>query len=567
MADGFDLVIRDGLVVDGSGGDPVEADVAVIGGKIAAIGKGLARGADEIDASGKLVTPGFVDVHTHYDAQVAWGHQITPSSWNGVTTAVIGNCGVGFAPCRPDQREMLVKLMEGVEDLPEAVMTAGLPWEWESFPQFLDFLGGRSFDLDVVAQLPHAALRVFVMGQRAADLEPATAQDCAAMAKIAGEAVRAGALGFTTSRTLAHKTKAGEHTPTVRAEEAELSAIAAATGEAGAAWMQVISDFDPLVEEFGMLRRVAQALGKPMTISMLQREWKSEEWRKLLDLIDEANDEGIRIIGQTMGRPVGLILGFELSFNPFSARPSWAEIADLPLDAKMARLTDPAFRARLLAEETDPAMAMTLNRWDRLYPMTLPLDYEPAPENSLAALAARQGVEPQVLAYDLMLQNGGKTVLSRPVTNYADGDLSAVHDMMINPNTILGLSDGGAHLGVICDASAPTTTLLHWARDRTRGPKMSLPWVVRRLTRDCAEAIGMHDRGLIARGLKADLNVIDFDHLAVSVPEMVYDLPAGGRRLIQRTQGYDATILSGVAVARDGAATGDLPGRLVRAAH
>jgi N-acyl-D-aspartate/D-glutamate deacylase len=503
-------------------------------------------------------------VHTHYDAQVTWGQHITPSSWNGVTTAVIGNCGVGFAPCRPDQREMLVRLMEGVEDLPEAVLTAGLPWAWESFPEFMDFLAGRSFDLDVAAQLPHAALRVFVMGQRAADLEPATPEDCAAMARIAGEAVRAGALGFSTSRTLAHKTKAGDHTPTLRAEEAELTAIAVATAQAGAAWMQAISDFDDIDREFGMLRRVAQAMGRPLTISMLQREWKPDEWRQLLDMIDVANEAGVRIIGQIMGRPIGLVLGFELTYNPFSARPSWAEIAALPLQAKMARLTDPAFRARLLAEETSPDFVSTLNRWDRIYPMSLPLDYEPAPETSLAAMAARQGVEPQVLAYDLLLQSGGKAVLNRPVTNYADGDLSAVHDMMVSPNTIMGLSDGGAHLGVICDASAPTTTLLHWARDRTRGPRMSLPWVVKRLTRDCAEAIGMTDRGLIAPGLKADLNVIDFDTLAVSAPEMVYDLPAGGRRLIQRAQGYEATIVSGVVVARGGAATGALPGRLVR---
>jgi N-acyl-D-aspartate/D-glutamate deacylase len=562
------LVIRGGLVADGFGGEPYEADVAVRGDRIVAVGKISARGDTEIDARGLLVTPGFVDVHTHYDAQVTWSGHLDPSSWNGVTTAVIGNCGVGFAPCRPEQRDMLMRLMEGVEDIPEPVLAEGLPWNWESFPEFLDALAVRRWDLDIATQVPHAAIRVYAMGQRGADREPATAADRALMARLTAEGIRAGALGFSTSRTIAHKTLAGDPTPTLHAAEAELVEIGRAMREVGAGWMQVISDFDDVHEEFALLRRLAAASGRPMSISLLQRDWKPAEWRLILDSIAEANASGLRIMAQTMARPIGIMLGFEITQNPFMARASYRAIAHLPFARRIESLRDPEFRARLLSEPTDdPLQVFRVNTWDKIFPLTAPVDYEPAPEHSVAAQAARRGMDPAALCYDMLMEQDGRAILYRPITNYADGTLNAAHEMMRDPNTILGLSDGGAHVGTICDASAPTTTLTHWARDRTRGPRVELGWLVGRLTRDCAVAVGLADRGVIAPGAKADLNVIDFDRLRAHPPELRYDLPAGGKRLVQRTEGYVATIVSGVAVYRDGAATGALPGRLIRGAQ
>ena len=563
-----DLVIRNGTVLDGTGGDPFEADVAVQAGRIVALGQIAARGAEEIDARGKLVTPGFVDPHSHYDAQATWSSRITPSSWHGVTTTLIGNCGVGFAPCRPEQRDDLVKLMEGVEDIPEVVLTEGLPWNWQSFPDYLDALGARHYDLDVATQVPHAALRVFVMGQRGVDREPATAADRAAMARLAAEGVQAGALGFSTSRTINHKTLDGRHTPTLDAEEDELAAIAAGLRGIGAGWMQVISDFDDPAEEFAMLRRLVAASGRPMAITILQRDNKPEEWRRITGWIAAAHAEGLPMLGQVLTRPTGILLGFEISQNPFVAKPAWQEIAGLPFAEKLAVLRDPAFRAQLIAETpAGDAMARRVSRWDRIFPLGDPPDYEPSPEESVAARAAREGRNPAELAYDMLLENDGKAILYRPLSNYSYGNLDTVRDMLTHDATIVGLGDGGAHVGVLCDSSAMTTMLTHWTRDRTRGGKLPLPWAIRRLTRDSAVAIGLGDRGVVAPGYKADLNVIDYDGLRLRAPEVVYDLPAGGRRLVQRADGYTATIVSGVPVYRDGAATGALPGRLVRGAR
>lgn len=559
------IVIRGGTILDGTGREPFEADIAIAGGRIAEVGKVTARGVEEIDARGLIVTPGFVDIHTHYDAQATWSSRLTSSSWHGVTTALIGNCGVGFAPCRPDRREMLVKLMEGVEDLPEVVLTEGLPWNWESFPEFLDALAARSYDMDIATQVPHAALRVHVMGQRGADREPATEADRAEMARLAAEGIRAGALGFSTSRAIAHKTRDGRHTPTLGAAEVELASIALALHEAGAGWMQVISDFDEPEEEFALLRRVAEAAGRPMSIQLLQREQRPWLWRFLLERIEEANRAGSRIMGQVMGRPIGLMFGFELSQHPFLARPSYQRIADLPFEQRIAILRQPEFRARLLAEETaDPMLAHRLNTWERLFPLGDPPDYEPPPEVSVAAAAARRGVPPQDLAYDMMLERGGKAILNRPIINYADGNLDAIREMMEHPHTLMGLGDGGAHVGFICDASCTTHMLTHWTRDRTRGPRLPLPFAVKRLTRDNAVALGLLDRGLIAPGCKADINIIDYDRLQVRAPEVRYDLPAGGKRLVQRADGYVATLVSGEVVHREGEPTGALPGRLVR---
>ncbi len=558
------LVIRNGTVVDGSGGPARKADVAIQGDRIVAVGVVPERGVEEIDADGKLVTPGFVDVHTHYDAQVTWGNHLTPSTWNGVTTVLIGNCGVGFAPCLPERRKMLVELMEGVEDIPEVVLTEGLPWNWESFPEYLDALAARRFDADVATQVPHAAIRVHVMGQRGADREPATAAERAEMARLAAEGMRAGALGFSTSRTLAHKTLDGRHTPTLRAAESELAEIAAALGSG---WLQVISDFEDVDEEFALLRRLAAGSGRPMTISLLQREQRPEAWRRILGHIHSANDAGTPITGQVMGRPVGVMLGFEISQNPFLGCPSWQEVAALPFPQKLAILRTPEFRARLLSEHTeDPTLRHRLNTWEKIFPLGDRPDYEPPPEMSVAAHAARAGVSAPEMAYDMLLERDGKNILYRPIINYADGDLGAVQEMMQDPNTIMGLGDGGAHVSIICDASAPTTMITHWTRDRTRGEKLPLEWVIKRLSRDNALALGLTDRGLVAPGSKADLNVIDYDRLRALAPEVLYDFPAGGRRLVQRTEGYDATIVSGVVVHRNGEATGALPGRLIRGA-
>lgn len=565
MPENASLVIRGGTVLDGTGGDPFEADVAIKDGRIAAIGKDLPKGDDEIDARGKIVTPGFLDVHTHYDAQVTWANRITPSSWNGVTTLMMGNCGVGFAPCRPEQRDLLVKLMEGVEDIPEVVLTEGLPWNWQSFDDYMDRLDERPYDLDVVAQVPHAAVRVFVMGERAVNHEPATEQDRIAMAQLAASGIRSGALGFSTSRTINHKTLAGNPTPTLKAEEDELLEIAGAVGATDAGWLQVISDFEDPEAEFAMLRRMAARSGRPMTITVLQRDAHPEEWRRLMERVATANADGLPIMGQVLTRPTGIMMGFEISQNPFLGRPSYDEIAGLPLAEKMKILRQPEFRARLLAEENpNPALVRRLERWDRIFPLGDPPDYEPTADKSIAARAQREGRKPEELAYDMLLEKDGKAILYRPLSNYTYGDLETVKDMISHPNTLVGLGDGGAHVGVLCDASAITYMLTHWTRDRKVGDTLPLPWAIRRLTRDNAAAIGLNDRGVLRPGYKADINVIDYDGLRLHAPEVVYDLPSGGRRLIQKTDGYAATIVSGVPVQRDGEETGDLPGRLVR---
>ena len=561
----FDLVIRGGTVIDGTGSEPRDADVAIRGRRIVEIGKFSGSGVEELDAKGTIITPGFVDLHTHYDAQVTWSSEITPSSWNGVTTAVIGNCGVGFAPCKPEQRDMLVKLMEGVEDIPEVVLTEGLPWNWESFEDYLDALDARHYDLDIVTQVPHAALRVFVMGQRGADREPATPDDRLRMAALAAAGVKAGAYGFSTSRTINHRTLDGRHIPTLQADEAELAEIAQALAKAGRGWLQVISDFDDPEKEMALLRRLVERSGRPLSITILQRDNKPEEWRRLMARVAEAQKAGLPMMGQVLTRPTGIMLGFEISQNPFVGRPSWSEVEALPFPERMKRLVEPEFRARLIAETVqDETLSRRVTKWERIFPLGDPPDYEPPAETSIAAMAAQQGRKPAEVAYDLLLENGGKSILYRPLSNYTYGTLDTVHDMMCHPNTLIGLGDGGAHVGILSDASAITYMLTHWTRDRRRGARVPLPWAIKRLTSDNARAIGLNDRGILQCGAKADINVINYDRLSLHAPEVVYDLPAGGRRLIQRVDGYVATLVSGKIVTRHGRPTGALPGRLVR---
>jgi N-acyl-D-aspartate/D-glutamate deacylase len=561
-----DLVIRGGTIIDGSGGEPIEADIAIVGGKISAIGPNLPKGDEEIDATGKIVTPGFVDPHTHYDAQVTWSNSISPSSWNGVTTVMVGNCGVGFAPCKPDERDLLVKLMEGVEDIPEVVLTEGLPWNWESFDEFLDSLDGRKYDLDVVTQVPHAAVRTYVMGERAARHEQATPEERVEMGSIVAAGIKAGALGFSTSRTINHRTLAGEHTPTLRAAEEELAVIGEAVGEVGSGWIQVISDFDDPDEEFAMLKRISDRAKRPMAITILQRDSRPELWRDLMSGIADANANGADIKGQVLSRPTGILLGFEISLNPFSGRPSWEKVATLSLEEKLVYLHNPAFRNQLMSE-TCPTkkLAGRVSNYERIFPWDGDTPYyEPPADQSIAARAKREGRDPEELVYDTLLEKEGKRILYRPLSNYAYGDLNTVGEMIKHPDTLVSLGDGGAHVGVLCDASSMAYMLTHWTRDRTRGDTVELSWAIKRITNDNAQAIGLNDRGQLKLGFKADINVIDYDRLALGYPQVAYDLPSGGRRLIQKSDGFEATIVSGVPVYRNGESTGRYPGRLVR---
>jgi N-acyl-D-aspartate/D-glutamate deacylase len=561
-----DLVIRGGNIADGHGGDLFEADVAIKDGRITEVGKVSAKGKDEIDATGKLVAPGFVDVHTHYDGQVTWSQDITPSSQNGVTTAIMGNCGVGFAPCRPDDHLRLIQLMEGVEDIPEPVLSAGIPWAWESFPDYMDWLSKRNFDIDVGAQLPHASLRVYVMGERGARRDPATRDDNEVMARLAREAVRAGALGFSTSRTLNHRTSTGDFTPTLKAGEDELTAIADAMRGVGRRVLQFVLDPSTLDEDLPMMLRVAENTRCPITFTITQNDKAPRRWRQTLDTINEAAARGLTITAQIAARPVGLLLGLELSRNPFQTHPSYRDIAKLPLAERVGRLRQPEMRAAILSETataTDDPLFFRPN-YDKMYLLGDPPDYEQPPENTLGAQARRQGRRPEELAYDAMLTDDGRGMLYVPFVNYADGNLDATREMLSDPRSVPGLSDGGAHCGIICDASFPTYLLTHWTRDRSRGEKLSIPFVVAAQSRKTALSVGLYDRGLIAPGYKADVNVIDYDRLHLHPPKVHYDLPVGGRRLLQQVDGYDATIVSGVVTQRGGTATGAHPGQLIR---
>lgn len=566
----YDIVIRNGTIVDGSGGEPVMGDVALRDGRIERVGTVAGRGREEIDAKGLLVTPGFVDIHTHFDAQAIWESRLSPASEHGVTTVVVGNCGVGFAPCRARDRAGLIALMEGVEDIPEPVMAEGLTWEWESYPEFLDAIARRPHDVNIASYLPHAPLRLYVMGDRASVGETATPEDREAMAKIATEAMAAGAIGFATSRSLFHRSATGEPICTQDAEEAELLDIARAMGESGSGVIQVAVDFGgerSLDEEFGILARVARNSGHPMTMPIAELHSNPGLWRDIMARIGQANAEGAQVSAQALPRGIGVIFGLDLSAHPFFLRPSFREIADLPVPERVAAMRDPERRARILTEaniDYHLPIAATVDKFGGMYEIGNPIDYEPVPESSIASRAAVLGISPEILAYDILVAHGGEPALYMPFANYASGNLDVAFEMFRHPDIVLGLGDGGAHYAVICDASYPTFLLTHWVRDRVRGERLGLAEVIRALSHDTARVVGLDDRGVIAPGYAADINLIDFDGLRLPSPRVAHDLPKGGRRLRQHAEGYVATIVNGVVTYRNGVATGNLPGQLVR---
>ena len=566
MAEAISIVVRNGTVVDGTGAAPYEADVAIAGGKIVEIGKITARGAEEIDAKGKLVTPGFVDIHTHYDAQAAWDSRMTPSSWHGVTTAVMGNCGVGFAPCKPEDREKLVELMEGVEDIPGAVMAEGLKWEWESFGEYLTSLERRPRDIDLCALLPHAAVRVYVMGERAIRHEAANQGDIAQMRQIVEQSIRAGAFGVSTSRTISHKSLKGEYIPTLRAAEEELTGLAMGMKDAGSGFLEIVGDWnqpDPATE-FAMLRRVVERCGRTAVFSLTQRHDRTEVWKELMALSNQAIEDGLSIRPVAPPRAIGILMGLEGSQNPFSGTPTYKSIAHLPLAERVKIMSDPEIRAKILSD--DPVTGSTFPLFHRMsytkmFRFGHPANYEPKQEDSITAIAEREGRTPQEVAYDILLEDGGRDFIYCPLVNYVDYSIAACETMLDSRNTIMGIGDGGAHVGFILDAGFPTWLLAHWGRKKQRWTPQEL---IRRLTSDTAGAAGLNDRGVIALGKKGDLNILDWEKLAFGRPYVTFDLPAGGRRLLQKADGYDTTIVSGQVTYRNGEATGALPGKMVR---
>ncbi len=568
-----DVVIRGGTIVDGTGADRYTGDVAIDDGRLAQVGGKAGPGKREVDANGQLVLPGWVDVHTHYDGQATWDPLLAPSSWHGTTTIMFGNCGVGFAPCKPQDRARLIDLMEGVEDIPGIVLSEGLKWDWESFPEFLDALERQPRAIDVAAQVPHHPIRVHVMGERALDHEPASADEINTMSKIAEEGLRAGAFGFTTSRTELHRTYSGDRVPAYFAQTEEFLGIGAALGRVGRGAFGMLADFDDETAEFEWIRKQARDQGRPIWFLLTDRLHDPKRWKRLMDGVRMAREEGLPVAAQVACRPVGLILGLLTSMTPFSARPAFAALAKLDPAARLARLKDPAVRAAILAEESarelleplSPPHRYAMTRWDRLYVLGDPPDYEPGPERSVEHMAAAANCTPAAFAYDYLTEGDGQRTLFFPVTNYVTGDHEPIRAMLTEPGTVLGLSDGGAHCGIICDASMPTYLLTHWARDRTRGEKLPLEWLVKRQTADNAEFFGFPDRGQLAPGLRADINIVDHATLRIKPPELAYDLPAGGRRLIQKVDGYSMTLVAGEPVFENGAHTGALPGKLVRA--
>jgi N-acyl-D-aspartate/D-glutamate deacylase len=564
----YDLVVRGGTVADGTGGTLVDADVAIKDGRIAAVGKGLKTGAEEIDAKGMIVTPGFVDVHTHYDGQAVWDNRLQPSTQHGATTVVMGNCGVGFAPCRPSDHDALISLMEGVEDIPGAVMAEGLDWTWETFPQYLDAIARRPRDADFAAFVPHGPVRVYVMGERAIAREEATDDDIAAMRRIVEEGLTAGAVGFSTSRTLAHRTAAGDFTPTYRAAHHELRGVGAALKASPGAAFQMITDWEDLDAEFAALTDIVREGGGKGTFTLLQNDATPALWRDVVSHLEGANAAGAEITAQAIARPIGVLMGLDASMHTFRYRPTYKAISHLPLKDKVARLRDPEVKRAILAEtDEDPHIFIKFlgAKLDRFFALgASEPEYMPKLEDCISARAQRAGRDAFEFLYDVLLENDGHALIYVPLTNFTDPTGGVIKEMLFHPQTIPALGDGGAHVGTICDASVSTFLLTEWVRKRKA---MTLEHAVHRLTQKPARMFRFNDRGVIARGMKADLNVIDLDALAIGAPRMSYDLPAGGKRLLQSSRGYRASVLSGQITYRDGVATNALPGRLLRGAQ
>jgi N-acyl-D-amino-acid deacylase len=566
-----DIVIRGGTIIDGSGQSAFSGDVAIDGGRIAAVGGKQGPARRDIDADGLLVTPGWVDVHTHYDGQAMWDPLLAPSCWHGVTTVMFGNCGVGFAPVKKHHRGALMDLMEGVEEIPNPVLAAGLTWEWESFPEFMNALDRRPRAIDICAQAAHLPMRVYVMGDRAVRREPATPDDIAEMRRLTIEALQVGAFGFTTSRTDSHKTPDGELVASRDADDHELLGIGSALGVTGTGAFGMNSDFDDEEYELRWMRKLAKDTGRPVWFLLTDRYEDPQRWRRLLKAVHEARAEGLPLSAQMAGRPIGVMMGIGTALNPFTVRPSYKALESLPIEEQRRRLRDPAMRAKILADhpsETEIAKLaqfrqVVARRFDKFFVMGNPPDYEPGPEKSVAAIAQRESRTPEEVAYDYMLEDG--QYLYFPVVNYVTGDHGPILEMLNDPACLLGLSDGGAHCTSIVDAGVPSYMLMHWGRDRSRGPTLPLEMLVKRQTSETADFFGLSDRGRLALGLRADVNLIDFEAMRLHKPELVHDMPANGRRFIQKVEGYHATICAGLPIFEKGQHTGALPGKLVRA--
>ena len=568
----YDLIVRNGNLIDGTGGPAREGDIAVQDGRIVAIGEVEGSATREIDAQGHAVTPGFVDIHTHYDGQATWDPQLAPSCYHGVTTAVMGNCGVGFAPVRPGEEDFLIQLMEGVEDIPGTALHEGIDWSWESFPEYLDALDGRRFTMDVGTQVPHGSIRTYVMGERGANNEPASPEDIEKMAALVKAGVSAGALGFSTSRTLAHTAISGEPVPGTFAADDELFGIGRVLGELGEGIFEVApagaagEDIDAPKLELDWMCRLSAEIGRPVTFAMVQIDAAPDLWRELLDLSAAAASDGAQVFPQVAGRPFGMLLGHQTDMNPFGNCPTFAALAGLSLDERVRVLRDPATKAKILAEaEAEPSVFF--NQLGRFFPMGSPPNYEPSYDESVEAIAKTKGLSPGDYLYDCMLERDGHELFLVPVLNYSALNADPIREMMYHPNAVLGLGDGGAHCGIICDASIQTFMLSHWVRDRSRGEKIPLEFAVKRMTSDPAKLYGLCDRGVLAPGWRADLNIIDLDEIRLEAPKMIHDLPAGGKRFMQRARGYRSTIVAGEVTLENDELTGALPGRLVRGAQ
>ena len=565
----FDLVVRGGTIIDGTGSEPFLGDVAIKDGKIAAVGAVPGSSSREIDASGLAVTPGFVDIHTHYDGRATWDPQLAPSCYHGVTTIVMGNCGVGFAPVEPGQEDFLIGLMEGVEDIPGAALHEGIKWSWRTFPEYLEALERLEFSMDVATQVPHGSVRAFVMGERGANNEPATPKDIEEMAAIVKEGIAAGALGFSTSRTIAHTAITGEPVPGTFAAEDELFGIGRVLGELKTGIFEVAGagaageDIAAPAKELDWMMRLSKEIGRPVTFAMLQVDAAPDLWRELLERSALAVREGADVFPQVAGRPFGFLIGHQTEVHPLAACPTFSALLPLPFEERITRLRNPETKAGILAE-ANPETSMLLGQLGRVFPMGDPPNYEPAYDDSIEGIAGKENIDPIELLYDRMLERNGRELFLVPLLNYSGGDAEPIREMMYHPRAALGLGDGGAHCGMICDASIQTFMLTHWVRDRTRGARIPIEFAVKRMSKDTADLYGLNDRGTIEVGKKADLNLIDLDRLRLEPPEMIHDLPAGGRRFMQRARGYRATLVSGEFTIENDELTGFYPGRLIR---